>query len=439
MILDTPCGKICAESCDDQSYTAFKGIRYARAERWKLPKQVTHWDGVYDARQFKDCCFQPRAFCNEEKDPEKAFWFNEFRKGQQFTYSEDCLNLNIYVPGHTIKPEASYPVVFFVHGGSFLGGCAHEKPFSGQSLCRKGIILVTVQYRLGIFGFFSSPELRQDGQSGNFALYDLLTALKWVRDNISSFGGDENNISLMGQSAGAMAMTLLALSPLAKGLYSKAILLSGGGVLPETTDSYSNVKLEEFYMQSPIFRKPLQELCVLDPQTLTVELQRLMHENKTGTGMQPVIDSAILPELPSVLLGKLKKGIPTMIGSTQNDIAAETFHALSHNWAQQQSRLGAPSYCYIFSRMLPGDQSGAFHSSDLWYFFGSLAHCWRPFNQWDYQLSSTMTAYLANFAYTGNPNIGPHCTELPAFWEQAVPEQDRFMSFGNSAIHMDSI
>lgn len=220
---ETPCGTICGTDCQWPGVAAYKGIRYATAERWAYPEAVTHWDGVYEATAYGACCYQPRSFYNEAEMPEKAFYYKEFRLGETYTYSEDCLFLNIWTPADA-GPESKLPVIFYIHGGGFSGGCGHEKHFDGPEWPTKGCVAVTINYRLGPLGFVCLDALQQEaGHTGNYALFDQLTALQWVRANIAAFGGDTDNITIMGQSAGAMSVQQLCLSPLTEGLFAKQL------------------------------------------------------------------------------------------------------------------------------------------------------------------------------------------------------------------------
>ena len=163
----TPCGVISGTACQWPGIAAYKGIRYATAGRWEFPVPVTHWDGVYDATQYGACCYQPRAFYDEAAAPGKAFYYNEFRKGETYTYSEDCLFLNIWTPADA-APEDKLPVIFYIHGGGFTGGCGHEKHFDGPVWPTKGCVAVTINYRLGPMGFVCLPALADEaGSSGN--------------------------------------------------------------------------------------------------------------------------------------------------------------------------------------------------------------------------------------------------------------------------------
>ena len=226
-IVNTPCGALRGIEVSD-SIVAYKGIRYATAGRFEYPTEVTEWEGVLDATHYGACCYQPRSFYDEEKNKKKYFYYNEFRKGEKYEYSEDCLFLNVFAPkSHAEK----LPVIVHMHGGGFTGGCGHEKHFDVPVWPDHGVIGVTINYRLGPLGFMVLPELHEEaGKSGNYGLYDQLTAIKWVRNNISAFGGDPDNITITGQSAGAMSVQQHCLSPLTKGLFKRAVMCSGGGV-----------------------------------------------------------------------------------------------------------------------------------------------------------------------------------------------------------------
>ena len=204
---------------EEGGIAVFKGIRYASAKRFEpaelceLPSMET------DASRFGACCPQKRAYVDEGSLQNKQFYYNEFRKGVKFSYDEDCLFLNVYAP----KEGKNMPVIVFVHGGSFVSGSADEKQFYGAAYAKKGVIFVTINYRLGVFGNFAA-----EGRAQNLCVSDVLAALSWVRKNIGIFGSDGDNITLMGQSAGAMiAQTVLSFD-LAKGV-KRGIMLSGGG------------------------------------------------------------------------------------------------------------------------------------------------------------------------------------------------------------------
>ena len=197
----TNCGVI--RGIETEKCLEYRGIRYATAERFAYPKQITGWEGVYDATQFRECSYQHRAF--DDDATVNAFYHNEFRKGLSFTYSEDCLYLNIYAP----KKAENCSVLIYIHGGSFTGGSADEGHISGVRFAENGIIMVAINYRLGPFGFCSHPDIKGENSAcGNQGLFDQVEAIKWVKRNIAAFGGNPDKITLMGQSAGAMSVDI---------------------------------------------------------------------------------------------------------------------------------------------------------------------------------------------------------------------------------------
>ena len=211
--------------------TVFKGIPYAAPPvgelRWKRPQPVVKWDGVKVADTFSNICWQPGNAVG-------TFYGNEFYWKEQTVQSEDCLYLNIWTPTNAVgQPDRKLPVAFWVHGGAYFNGYGHEITMDGDAWASRGVILVTINYRLGIFGFLAHPELSAesaDGTSGNYGTYDQVAALKWVYENIAQFGGDPKNITVLGQSAGAASIKNLVSSPLSKGMIKNAVIQSGGGI-----------------------------------------------------------------------------------------------------------------------------------------------------------------------------------------------------------------
>lgn len=222
----TSCGPITGVPARAPGVTAYKGIRYAAAGRWEYPRQVTHWEGVYQADHFGPCAIQNSTFTPESQSGRDPFYYYEFRENIPYTYSEDCQYLNIWAPDHAEKA----PVIVYIHGGAFLSGSGWDKAFDEPAWPRKGVIAVTLNYRLGPLGYACLPELAAEaGHTGNYGLYDQLCALQWVHDNIAAFGGDPGNITVMGQSAGARSVQMLCSTEAACGLISKAVMSSGGG------------------------------------------------------------------------------------------------------------------------------------------------------------------------------------------------------------------
>ena len=398
-ITKTPCGEV-KGALVESGIVAYKGIRYATAERFAYPTEVTHWDGVYEATEYGACAYQPRSFYDEERMPKKIFYFNEFRRGREYTYSEDCLFLNVFTPE---EGGENMPVILYIHGGGFKGGCAHEKHFDVPSWPKKGVIGVTINYRLGPLGFAVLPELKEEaGKTGNYGLYDQLTAIEWVRHNIASFGGDPNNITIMGQSAGAMSVQQLCLSPLARGKFQKAVMCSGGGVNKMLSASKPE-KLYPFWqaVMAEVDARSLDEIRAVSVEQIFAAWDKLKSSTKGGFP-SPVIDGELVVAKGHEIVKRGEQHhIPYMIGSTSEDMLPPFLFSMAKKWCARQE---SDAYLWFFERQLPGDDHGAWHSADLWYWFGTLDKCWRPFEEKDYNLAEEMTDYLTSFAKCGNPN-----------------------------------
>ena len=430
-IVNTPCGQIRGCAGRVPGTVAYKGIRYATAGRWEYPKQVVGWYGIYDATNYGNCSFQRRAFYDESTDPKKAFYYNEFRKGTTYSYSEDCLFLNIITPDN-IKEGSKLPVIIYIHGGGFNVGCGHEKHLDGPTWPTKGVIGVTLNYRLGPMGFMCLPELKDEaGKTGNYGLYDQVTAIKWIKDNISAFGGDSENITLIGQSAGAMSVQHHCLSSLTDGLFHKAVMSSGGVVskFMPTSSPERHYKFWKAVMRNSGCEN-LTEFRALSPKKLFEAWQLTKKEIKGGAmAVFPCIDGELVTSKGAdALKANRRKNIPYMCGSNDKDVVAPVIYSMAKKWCSSHE---IPSYTWFFDRHLPGDNKGAWHSSDLWYWFGTLENCWRPMEEKDFALSSQMTDYLTNFAKSGNPNS----EGLPS-WNSAGKDTLRI---GEKETHMGKV
>ena len=434
---NTPCGPITGCGCQWPGVAAYKGIRYATAGRWEYPTPVTRWEGTYQATAYGAACYQPRSFYDEAQVPEKAFYYNEFRRGEHYDYSEDCLFLNIWTPADA-GPDSKLPVLFYIHGGGFTGGCGHEKHFDGPAWPTKGVVAVTVNYRLGPLGFACLPELSAEaGHTGNYGLYDQLCALQWVHDNIAAFGGDPDRVTLMGQSAGAMSVQQLCLSPLTRGLAAGAVMSSGGGVGEEFAATPAP---DHYAFWQAVMRRAgcadLAEFRALAPQALFAAWQQEKAADGGRMRTAPVIDGRLIPREG---MAAARRGdqlpIPYLMGSTSEDIVPPIVHRMAKGWCRLQADQGRPAaYAWFFDRRLPGDGNGAWHSSDLWYWFGTLDHCWRPMTAKDRLLSEQMVQYLTNFARTGDPNGGG----LPR-WEAVRKGQSRVLRLGEGETRMGGV
>lgn len=423
-------GKVTGLAIDD--YEVYRGIPYAAAPvgdlRWKRPQPHAGWDGVLEATQFGAPCIQPGSLPD-------TFYGKEFYPdlSWQRDMSEDCLFLNVWTPSQP-APEGGYPVACWIHGGAFNNGFGHEMEFDGAGFCRRGVILVTLNYRMNVFGFFDHPWLAEEneqGLSGNYGLYDQVAALEWVRDNICAFGGDPRRVTVFGQSAGARSVQLLAESSLARGLFSQAILQSGAGL----GRGRRPVRMSQSLKSGQDFAKaigvpslaalrgiPGKELMAVyfkhiwdngkpscsahwDGLLIGSEVQEAEHE-KAVPHIHPdrILVGAMADEFASI--SKDKPMLPRMWLDTLS-------------WAEDTCvARNIPCHVYRFERKLPGDDAGAFHSGELWYEFETLPRSWRPFEDVDYQISALVADYWTNFIRTGDPNgtglplWSPYDTEL---------------------------
>lgn len=404
---------------DQEGIVVYKGIPYAAPPvgelRWKHPQPVRPWQGVKACKQFGDASFQGGQI-------EGSFYWKEFYQDGNPEMSEDCLYLNIWTPASG-KKNAHLPVMVWIHGGAFQNGFGHEIEFDGDAYAKKGIILVTLNYRLGMCGFLSHPLLTAENSgkgSGNYGLFDQLAALKWIKRNIEVFGGDPNNVTVFGQSAGAGSVQALISSPLAKGYVQRAIIQSGGGLGGIiSTKSLQEAETMGKAMWDASGYDALEQMRTCPVEHFQEVMMNYMKVQKTFNGMpySPCVDGELLESsVYDVALQNKELDIPYMIGYTSEDIAPDQMKQAAVNWSLLLERQGrCPAYVYCFSRDLPGedmsapkggfgDMKGAFHSSELWYMFGTLDKCWRPMEKADYELSERMVSYWTNFAKTGNPN-----------------------------------
>ena len=357
-------------------------------------------------------------------DPE-SFYGKEWRASGSVPFSEDCLYLNVWTPAAG-QNNKKLPVAMWIHGGGYREGFAFEPEMDGgEEWASRGVILVTVTYRLGVIGFFSHPLLSAEsphGVSGNYGLLDQVAALKWIRNNIEQFGGDPNNITVFGQSAGAGSIQSLCASPLSKKLISRAISMSGGGL----SNLRPGIKLDTAQIVNKKMMDSFNKTTLNEMRSLSFdELLQISKDYSAATKQRifwgPVIDNYLLDGTFSdeAVAGKIAD-IPYIFGYTANDLADMT-QAVKDFCALRAEKSSKPAYAYLFARQLPGDSSGAFHSADLWYVFHSYSHSWRPFTEGDKELSDKIVDYWTNFAKYGNPNGSesgvwtPYSSQNPKF------------------------
>ena len=404
----TPLGEI--RGLDNGTCLEFRGVPFGRAGRFEYAEPVTGWDGVLDATAFGPGCPQNRAVHEHLEDPVRLFYKKEYREGSEFTYSEDCLNLNIYAP----YEAKGAPVILFFYGGGFDSGLNAENPFDGSGWARRGAVAVMANYRVGPLGYLTHEEIQKKyGRDGNFGLDDQLTALRWVRAHIVAFGGDPDNVTLMGQSAGAISVQYLCLNPAHRGLFRRAVMMSGGGLfprfaLPRPAESTRNYWLQFMELAGCRSFEELKAAPLADIFEAVERIKALRKDTIYHT--MPVVDGALLPG-PVDRLIESPLPLDYLIGYTNNDMYAPVMAFIGNKFGRKNG-----AYLYWFDLDAPGDDNRAFHSSDLRYMFGTLDRSWRPYKQRDYEASGQMMDYLVNFARTGDPN-GPG---LPP-WRKGKP------------------
>jgi para-nitrobenzyl esterase len=441
---------------------SFKGIPYAAppvgALRWRPPQPVAAWQGTREANRFAPICAQPSPIPG-------SFYQREFFQVVE-VQSEDCLYLNVW----TAAPSGAEPrpVMVFFHSGGNAIWSGSMGVYDGTHLARKGAVVVTLNFRLGAFGFLAHPELDAESPnhvSGNYGLLDQQAALRWVKANVAAFGGDPERITIFGQSAGASDVGYAMASPLAKGLFRRAIIESSA-MFGTAGPAAKLASVEEGG------RKLVTELGAPSIAALrdmpAAQIVALVGRKFAAYGLQPAIDGWVLPRsLPEAIATEQQNGTELMVGSTANEgtqgmppTTPEALRTTVKQWfgtqagpiaalytgtdpdaatvAQDQlqsdylaaqarvtaallTRQGHPAWVYSFNRPAPGSdpvEVGAFHCAELVYVFGTQNTVDRPWEEIDRRLSDVMSSYWVRFAATGNPN-GPNLPEWPAYDEQS--------------------
>jgi para-nitrobenzyl esterase len=458
-------GKIRGLPASDPKIISYKGIPFAAPPvgdlRWRAPHPVKNWQGVRDAYQFGPIAMQPHPTF----DPANLY-SREWGMDSETPVSEDCLYLNIWTPAQA--PGASLPVFVWFFGGGLQVGSPVEKEFDGERIARRGIVVVTVNYRLNVFGFLAHPELTAESPDAptNFGHLDQQYGIRWVKRNISAFGGNPENITIGGQSAGGMSVCAQLVSPQNEGLFQKAIIESGffkspyGRIAMQYSMEEAEKTGQEFFRQLGV--KTLAEARRLSAGFV---LKKAL-ESHIFWGS--VDDGKFLPGKYEELMFQTRMPVPILFGHTTDEFlmkpnvasieafkktiacygnkaerilqlchADEGIDAVNRNSAvsgnevalrslcvsEDRRGINVPKYYYRFGATLPGpDHPGAFHSSDLWFFFETLAKCWRPFRGPHYDLARIMCNYWANFVKSGDPNgqddDGTPMPEWPAYTEK---------------------
>jgi len=466
----------------------FKGIPYAAPPvgdlRWKPPQPVKSWQGVRSATEFGPSCSQPDHLSSFFKSLSTLVGSDPAKILPLGKTDEDCLYLNVMTGN--LRGKTKQPVMFWIHGGSgYLGNGADQ----GANLVRKGVVVVTINYRLGVFGFLAHPALSRESPrnvSGNYGLLDMIEALKWVRRNIEAFGGDPQRITIFGESAGSFFVTDLLASPLAKGLFHRAIAQSGVATLRPHLKAQAGDKIEAEALGEQLNKK----LGIMDTADVLGALRSksakelITAATPRGNPYESVVDGWVLPESPDLANSISRNDVPVIVGSTADEgtslvltgafpappmkdpesvrrlaqvafgeyaeealrvypFTSETDPKLYYSRLVTDLGFGCPSrlearllssskrpvYLYNFAGAFPGAggaKMGAFHAVDLVFLFGSVSGLKIDnIDEGSRALAEAMQDYWVQFAATGNPNR----KGLP-YWPAYDPKRDQLLELG---------
>jgi para-nitrobenzyl esterase len=458
-VVGTDAGKVSGVT-DAQGVTSYKGIPFATPPvgklRWQPPQPVEHWAGVRKADRFGNACFQNEAHS-------RLPWTEPFM--EQGPVSEDCLYLNVWTAAKSAGERR--PVMVYIYGGGFNEGAGSVAVYDGAQLAKRGVVVVNMNYRVGPLGFLVYPELTKEsehGVSGNYGLLDQIAALQWVHKNITAFGGDPNRVMIFGQSAGAISVYDLMQSPLAKGLFERAIAESGPGLLGgrfamlpslaqgeqagvQWAEAKGAHSLADLRALSPedIFKssgrggpaapnQPIGDGFVLPapgtapaqnevPIVLGMNADDLGLASNLGPGQKPTV--AAYQEAAKKKYGeKADDFLKLYPAASDSDVAAMLKAAARDQarvsidlWAANQLKLSGKVYTYFFDRVLPWPEHpefGAFHTSEVPYVFENLDLTGHPIEPADRKVSDAMSSYWMNFAKSGDPN-GKSLASWPAY------------------------
>jgi para-nitrobenzyl esterase len=443
---------------------SFKGVPFAAppvgALRWKAPQPLKPWAGTKTADTFAAGCMQDASMAALMR--------------VQPNFSEDCLYLNVWTPSKSAGERRA--VMVWIYGGGFAGGMTNVPTYDGTNIAKKGVVMVSVSYRVGAFGFLAHPELsKESGKgSGNYGLEDMIAGMRWVKDNIAQFGGDPANVTIFGESAGGIAVSMLAASPAAKGLFAKAISESGGALQPPLTANEGGQLTPTLALaetRGKEFFTKIGAMNLAAARAVSAEAVQKAVGPGLGTGFWPVVDGNVIPGDLYVLYEHAKfNDTPVLIGTNSDEgalfvqpgVKGEAFEstvrasfgakadliltayphgndaqalAAARNtfrdsafawttwvWARLQTQHGkSKAFVYYFDQRTPQSPNGASHAAELGYVFGTLAPprggSIRPEET---KMSDLIMNYWTNFAKTGDPN-GAGLPSWPAFSKSEEP------------------
>lgn len=455
---------------------AFLGVPYAQPPvdglRWRDPQPVRHWNGIRNATQKSAACYQ---------SPSRLFgpYTDEFLN--QAPVSEDCLYLNVWTPGADTKGR---PVLVYIHGGGFGSGSASMPIYDGAKLAGRGVVVISINYRLGVFGFMAHPELTREsghGTSGNYGLLDMIAALKWVRSNVARLGGNPDDVTISGESAGAAAVNDLIVAPAAKGLFQRAVAVSGSGMgvnmrTLEKAEGYG-VELAQRVGAGSIadLRKlspaQLQEASYVPPpksgkNASMPEIRFAPNDDGVvvkgdpGAGSTPIVSNVPLmtgfnadegtvfgvPKSPADFeefvknrygdfadrfLALYPHSTTSEIDHSIKEISRDRYMANLLVWARERVRSsGQAVYPYLYDHPYPaatgGAAFGAFHTASVPYLFGNLGMGPRKFTDKDVTVSRQLQDYLIAFMQHGSP------ATPSSPWARFSPDDSLVMGLGDT-------
>ncbi len=468
----------------DPRITAYKGIPYAAPpvgeNRWRAPQPCPDWEGELQAFDFSPIPMQAPI----SADPENLY-DREWHVDRDIPMGEDCLTLNVWAPADGRK---DLPVFVWFFGGGLHVGYTAEMEFDGERLARRGIVVVTVNYRVNVFGFLCHPDITREAPEApaNFGFLDQRAALVWVRKNIASFGGDPDKVTIGGQSAGGMSVSAQMSFPGNQGLFRGAIIQSGAFAPPYPFEFGLCRDLRDAEEKGKAFFEfmgvsTLAEARKIDAVTLRDKYLEWDGIHGWARTFGEAVDGVFsFRRSQQWFLNQDRVRCPVLLGSTDSEFMAfppaedgaaleafarktygdraEEFLALfpeprTKESIRERGRIGSieyacrlaaavnarsadpvPMYNYLFSADIPGeDHPGTFHSVDLWFFFETLAKCWRPFTGKHYDLARQMCDYWANFIRTGDPNGKDSQGKALPVWPVMTPEHPARMVFGDAS------
>lgn len=448
IFVKTPSGLLMgSKSPTNKGVHIFKGIPYAvpptGSRRWRPAETVQAWAGLRMATNFGPDCMQPTIW------PPEMFYLSS----PHGLMSEDCLYLNVWAPAATGrgKPGRKLPVMVWLHGGALTWGSGSLPLYDGTELARKGVLVVTLNYRLGVFGFFTHPELAAESPhnaTGNYGLSDQIVALEWVRDNISSFGGDSDNITVFGESAGARSIALLMISPPARGLFHRAIAQSTR-VFYDRLTTPQDRSANQVSSDDP----QLQSIPKLRSLTAT-EVMANIHIADTA-----VVDGWIIPEQVRELFERgAQSPVPVLVGCNADEGSVfsienwrqwgEAFCGSMVMWAASMRNTSSEAYFYFFRHIPAGADRelqspdggrrvlGAFHTAEVPYIFNNERYRYRfspnlPSDAprpSDLKLAEVMSRFWVSFAKDGRPAVDGQVE-----WHPFTEQKTWFMQFDRGA------